>query len=77
MDEERWSHPAVYALQCALTAYWSSVGVTPTVAVGQGFGELAAAQAAGVFSLEDGMKVATAVDSHTEDTGYLALLVRL
>ena len=50
--------PASYACECALVALWSAVGVRPQTVVGWGFGELAAAQAAGVFSLEDGLRLA-------------------
>ena len=60
LDDASWAQPAVYALECALTALWASVGIRPTVVVGQGLGELAAAQAAGVFSLEDGLRFASA-----------------
>ena len=55
-----WAQPAVYSLQCALTALWSSVGVRPNVVAGHGVGEIAAAQAAGVFGLEAGMRLASA-----------------
>ncbi len=55
LSDTAWEQPALYALECALTALWSSVGVRPSVVVGHSAGELAAAQAAGVFSLEDGM----------------------
>ncbi|MCY4582828.1 MAG: SDR family NAD(P)-dependent oxidoreductase, partial [Chloroflexi bacterium] len=58
LDDPAWAQPAVYALECALTALWSSVGVRPDVVMGQGPGELAASQAAGVFSLEDGLRSA-------------------
>ena len=58
LGDTAWEQPALYALQCALTALWSSVGVHPEVVVGHSIGELAAAQAAGVFSLEDGMRFA-------------------
>ena len=58
LGDTAWEQPALYALQCALTALWSSVGVRPEVVVGHSIGELAAAQAAGVFSLEDGMRFA-------------------
>ena len=50
--------PAIYALECALAALWASVGIRPTAVVGQGVGELAAAQAAGVFGLEEGLRLA-------------------
>ncbi len=58
LGSTEWEQPALYALGCALTALWSSVGVRPSVVVGHSVGELAAAQAAGVFSLEDGMRFA-------------------
>ena len=54
------AHSGVYALQCALSALWSTAGVRPSVVAGHGAGELAAAQAAGVFSLEDGLRLALA-----------------
>ena len=56
LSDTAWAQPALYALQCALTALWASVGVRPNVALGTGTGELAASQAAGVFSLEDGLR---------------------
>ena len=61
-DDPQWRRPAVYAFECALTALWSSVGVGPSVALGHGVGALAAAQAAGVFGLEDGLRLAAALD---------------
>ena len=60
LSDTAWEQPALYALECALTALWSSVGVRPVVVLGHSVGELAAAQAAGVFSLEDGMRFAAA-----------------
>ena len=60
LSDTAWEQPALYALECALTALWASVGVHPSVVLGHSVGELAAAQAAGVFSLEDGMRFAAA-----------------
>ena len=60
LSDTAWEQPALYALECALTALWASVGVHPSVVLGHSVGELAAAQAAGVFSLEDGMRFAVA-----------------
>ena len=58
LGDTEWEQPALYALECALTALWQSVGIRPSVVLGHSVGELAAAQAAGVFSLEDGMRFA-------------------
>ena len=58
LGDTAWEQPALYALECALTALWASVGIRPSVVLGHSVGELAAAQAAGVFSLEDGMRFA-------------------
>ena len=56
LRDTAWTQPAIFALECALTALWKSVGVKPDVVIGHSFGELAAAQAAGVFGLEEGLK---------------------
>ena len=60
LDDPAWTQPAIYALECALVALWASVGIRPSAVVGQGLGELAAAQAAGVFGLEEGLRFAAA-----------------
>ena len=60
LDDPSWAQPAVYALECALTALWANIGIRPTAVVGEGVGEVAAAQAAGVISLEDGLRFASA-----------------
>ena len=58
LDDPQWKQPAIYALECALTALWSSLGIRPDVVLGHSLGEIAAAHAAGVFSLEDGLRLA-------------------
>ena len=60
LHDPTWTQPAVYALECALAALWSGVGVQPGVVLGQGPGEIAAAQAAGMLGLEDGLRLAMA-----------------
>ena len=52
---------AVYALQCALTAQLASAGIRPGAVFGHGPGALAAAQAAGVLSPEEGLRIALAL----------------
>ena len=58
--------PAAYAIECALVAQWESVGVRPSACVGTGVGRLAAAQAAGIFSLQDGLRLAAALGNVKE-----------
>ena len=65
-DRPTWARPAVYAFQCALTALWGSVGIRPSLAFGQDVGEIAAAQAADVFSLEDGLRVVAAAGAGSD-----------
>lgn len=48
-------HPAICALECALVALWGSVGLRPNIVLGIGSGEVAAAHAAGIFTLEEGL----------------------
>ena len=60
LGDTAWEQPALYALEAALTALWGSVGIRPFAVLGHSVGELAAAQAAGVFTLEDGMRFAAA-----------------
>ncbi|MYA97363.1 MAG: SDR family NAD(P)-dependent oxidoreductase, partial [Nitrospinae bacterium] len=69
LGDTAWEQPALYALECALTALWASLGVRPGVVVGHSVGEIAAAQAAGVFSLEDGMRFAAARGTLLSETG--------
>ena len=60
LSDQEWTQPAIFAIECALTALWKSVGIQPSVVLGHSLGELAAAQAAGVFSIEEGVRFATA-----------------
>ena len=58
LDDPQWKQPAIYALECAVTALWSSLGIQPDVVLGHSLGEVAAAHSAGVFGLEDGLRLA-------------------
>ncbi|MYE31808.1 MAG: SDR family NAD(P)-dependent oxidoreductase, partial [Chloroflexi bacterium] len=68
-EDAVWPQPTAYALHCALTELWSSVGIRPDVVLGRGVGELVAAHAAGVFSLETGMRLAIARARVTQQDG--------
>ena len=59
VDDTTWTQPALYALGCALSALWESVGVRPVAVLGHSVGELAAAHVAGVFGLEEGLRLAS------------------
>ena len=60
LDDPQWKQPAIFALECALTALWSGIGIRPEVVLGHSLGEIAAAHAAGVFSIEEGLRFAAA-----------------
>ena len=65
-DDLAWTRPTAYAMQCALTALWSSVGIEASAVVGIDIGELAAAEAAGMIGLEDGLLLAAAGSAPVE-----------
>ena len=56
-----WEFPAIYAIQAAIASMWESIGVRPGKVLGRGVGEIAAAQDAGIFSLEDGCRLAASL----------------
>ncbi len=60
LNDTAWTQPALYALQAGLLAQWESLGVKPSAVLGHSVGEIAAARAAGVFSLEEGLRFAAA-----------------
>ncbi|MEJ2691171.1 MAG: beta-ketoacyl synthase N-terminal-like domain-containing protein, partial [Deltaproteobacteria bacterium] len=60
IEDTIYAQPALFALQCALYELWQSWGIAPSAVMGHDAGEYAAAWAAGVFSLEDGLKLVTA-----------------
>ena len=57
IDQTAYTQPAIFAIEYALYCLWQSWGIKPDVVMGHSVGEYVAATAAGVFSLEDGLKL--------------------
>ncbi len=51
------SQPSIFAIQVGLAALWQSWGIAPEAVIGHSVGEAAAAYLAGVYSLEDAVRV--------------------
>jgi phthiocerol/phenolphthiocerol synthesis type-I polyketide synthase E len=58
LADTRVAQPVLFLVEYALAARWRGLGVEPSALLGHSLGELAAASVAGVFSFEDGLRLA-------------------
>lgn len=56
----QYTQPALFAVEYSLAEMWQSWGIVPSAVMGHSVGEYVAACVAGVFSLEDGLKLIAA-----------------
>ncbi|ELS04099.1 polyketide synthase family protein [Xenococcus sp. PCC 7305] len=57
INQTIYTQPAIFAIEYALAQLWLSWGIKPDYVMGHSIGEYVAACIAGVFSLEDGLKL--------------------
>ncbi|NEP77742.1 MAG: acyltransferase domain-containing protein [Okeania sp. SIO3B3] len=60
LDQTAYTQPAIFAIEYALAKLWESWGIKPNIVMGHSVGEYVAATVAGIFSLEDGLKLISA-----------------
>ena len=71
------AQPLIFAIQAASVRALAEVGVRPSMALGHSVGEVAAAEAAGILSLADAVRVIYHRSRHqdlTKDTGGMAVI---
>lgn len=57
LNNTRYTQPALFSIEYALYELWRSWGIKPRVVMGHSVGEYVAACVAGVFNLEEGLKL--------------------
>ena len=57
INETHLTQPALFSIQMGLVDLWRSWGIEPSAVIGHSIGEAAAAYVAGIYSLEDAVRV--------------------
>lgn len=57
LNNTYYTQPAMFVIEYAMASLWMSWGIQPTLLTGHSIGEYVAAHLAGIFSLEDGLKL--------------------
>ena len=57
LDQTQYTQPALFAVEWSLAQLWKSWGIEPSAVVGHSVGEYAALAVAGLWSLEDGIRI--------------------
>ncbi|GAU82905.1 type I polyketide synthase [Bosea sp. BIWAKO-01] len=66
LDRTSTAQPLIFAVQSALTSVLKSYGLRPAAVVGHSIGEIAAAEAAGILSRADALRVVHVRSGHQE-----------
>jgi acyl transferase domain-containing protein len=76
-EQSVFAEPALFAIEFALAKMWRDWGIEPCAVLGHGLGEYVAACVAGIFSLEDGLRLVSArarlKHESPHDDGMLAI----
>jgi acyl transferase domain-containing protein len=57
LNNTEWTQPLLFSISYALAKQFETWGITPTATIGHSLGEYVAATLAGVFTLEDALKI--------------------